>query len=72
MTRATARRPATSWRDWAWLPLAAAVILTEVAILVGLLSRDWTGVVVAGSLLLTLAGRVHRYAKTLRAKSLSR
>lgn len=72
MTRATARHPATSWKAWAWLPLAVAVIVIEVLILVGLLSKDWTGVVVTGAAALTLGGRMYDYSKRLRAKMLSR
>jgi nitrogen fixation protein FixH len=72
MTPATAPRRATGWRDWAWLPLAVAVILIGVLILAGLLSKSWTGVVAFGALILTNGGRVLRYSKTLRAKLLSR
>jgi len=72
MTRVTARPPATSWKAWAWLPLAVAVVVIEILILVGLLSKDWTGAVVAGTLIVTLGGRMHRYSKTLRAKVLNR
>lgn len=72
MTRAAGRRPATSWKAWAWLPLAVAVIVIEALILVGLLPKGWTGVVVAGAAALTLGGRVYDYSKKLRVKLLSR
>jgi hypothetical protein len=70
MTRAAARRPATSWKAWAWLPLAMAVI--EVLILVGLLPKGWTGVVVTGAVALTSRGRVYDYSRKLRVKLLNR
>jgi hypothetical protein len=72
MTRATAKRPATSWKTWAWLPLAVAVVGTEALILAGLLSKAWTGFVVAGALIVTNGGRVYDYSKKLRTKLLSR
>jgi hypothetical protein len=72
MTRATTRHPATDWKAWAWLPLAVAVVAIEILILTGLLSKDWTGAVVAGALILTMGGRMYDYGKKLRAKLLSR
>ncbi len=68
MTRATARHPATSWKAWAWLPLVVAVVVIGVAIQVGLLSKGWTGVVVAGAVALPL----YDYSKKLRVKLLRR
>lgn len=49
-----------------------AVVVIETLILAGLLSKDWTGAVVAGTLILTMGGRVLDYSKKLRAKLLSR
>jgi hypothetical protein len=72
MTRATARRLATSWKAWAWLPLAVAVIVVEGLIVAGLLSREGTAFVVGGALVVTNGGRVFNYGKRLRAKALSR
>ncbi len=72
MTRDTGRRPATSWKAWAWLPLAVAVVVIEVLILVGLLPKGWTGVVVAGAFAVTVVRPLYGYSKTLRAKLLSR
>lgn len=72
MTRATAGRPATSWKAWAWPPLAVAVIMVEGLILAGLLPRGWTAFVVGGALVVTNSGRMRRFGKALRAKALSR
>jgi hypothetical protein len=66
MTRAV--RHAASWKAWTWLPLAVTVVVIEVLILADLLSRDWTGVVVAGSLIVIFGGRVLDHSKKLRAK----
>ena len=49
-----------------------AVIVIEALILAGLLSKDWTGVVVAGALIVTNGGRVYDYSRKLRAKLLGR
>ena len=56
----------------AWLPLAMAIIAVEGLILAGLLSRDWTGFVVGGALVLAFGGRALDFGKKLRAKMLSR
>jgi hypothetical protein len=66
------RRRATSWRSWAWLPLAVAVIVVEGLIVAGLLSQGWTAFVVGGALVVTNGGRMHRLGKSLRVKALSR
>jgi hypothetical protein len=68
MTRAAARRLATSWKAWAGLLLIVALIVIEVSVRVGLLSEGWTGVIIA----VTVAVLLYGNSKTLRAKLLSR
>lgn len=48
------------------------VVGIEALILAGLISKDWTGVVVAGALIVTNGGRVYDYGKKLRVRLLSR
>ena len=68
MTRATARRLATSWKFWAGLLLVVAVVAIEVSVLVGLLPKSWTGIVIAVAVGLPL----YDYGKRLRTKMLTR